>query len=155
MTPTVQDGVPQTTFTRWHNPTTHQQRVVLHGPRGQFAFVVPAGETRELDSSYDRAIQLVDCGQDGCHKKYASGWFCTDGHDGVIVGGLAPLLKRVGKNDKLDPTLDPVLAEKKELEAMLAADALVAQGRDRATVIAAAKLANAPANSHSGNNKTK
>ena len=141
MNPQISDHVPETTFTRWHNPTDHEQRVVLHGPRGQFKFVVPAGETRELDSTYDRAIQHVDCGKDECHRKRAGGWWCTEGHEGQIVGGLAPLLKRVGKGDKLDPVLDPKLAEKKELEAQLAAQDLVARGQERAAVIAAAKLA--------------
>ena len=134
----VRDDVPQSTFTRWYNPTDKPQRAVLTGPAGKFAFVVEPGETRELDSIYDRAIQMVSCGREECQKK--GGWWCTKGHEGLVKGGLAPLLKRVGKEDRLDPVLDPNLADAKMREEALAADSLVRKARDQALVIATAKL---------------
>lgn len=137
-TPMVRDEVPQTHFTTWHNPTGAEQSVVLHGPSGKFRFVLGPGQRRELDSVYDRAIQHIDCGREECRK---GGWFCQKGHSGNIVGGLAPLLRRMGKDDKLDPVLDPAISEKKALEAQIAASALVAEGQEKALLLAAAKVA--------------
>lgn len=136
----VRNTVPTTTFTRWTNPTNHVQRVILNGQNGPFKFELQPGETRELDSIYDRAIQMVDCGRDECHHKRAGGWYCAAGHPGSIQGGLAPLLRRLGKEDTLDPTLDPALASKKLREAALAADAMVQKAREQALVVAANKL---------------
>lgn len=136
----IQERVPQPSYTQWHNPTAQEQRLVLEGPRGKFAFVVAPGETRELDGVYDRAVQLVDCGRDECHRRYAGGWYCTSSHDGVIKGGLAPLLQRVGKRDKLHPSCDPAIAEKKALEAEIARETLLTAAKEQAIVIAAQKL---------------
>jgi hypothetical protein len=141
----VLDNVPETKFTRWHNPLNVPQRVVLEGPRGKFAFVVPPGETRELDSVFDKAIHQLDCGEEACHGK---GWFCTKGHEGLVVGGLAPLLQREGFNDKLHDSLNPAIAQKKQLEATLAAEALISEGKQQA-VVAARQLVEQQASEHS------
>lgn len=134
---TVLDQVPETRYSQWHNPTKHPQRVVIRTDHGQVAFVVNPGEIKQLDSVYDRAIHQIDCGQDECHRK---GWFCTKGHDGLIVGGGAPLLQRVGAQETLHPTLDPAIVHKKELETAIAAEALLTDGKQRA-IRAAAELA--------------
>lgn len=108
----VTQGVPQRRNTKWHNPTDRPQTVIIQDG-APFAFTVAPGETSELDSRYDRAVQLIDCGRQDCHKK---GWFCTEGHEGLIVGGQAPLLRRAGKSDRMDDSLDPAHATRKELE---------------------------------------
>jgi hypothetical protein len=113
---TIPTGVPERRLTKWHNPLPHPQSVTIGYDGAPFMFVVPPGETRELDSRYDRAVQMVDCGHDECHK---AGWFCTKGHEGLIVGGGAPLLRRVGKNDRLDSSLDPESAARKSVEAQV------------------------------------
>ena len=133
----VLDNVPETKFTRWHNPTKQPQRVVLEGPQGKFAFTVPPGETREVNSAFDKAIHQIDCGEDACHAK---GWFCTKGHEGVIVGGLAPQLVREGFTDKLHDSLNPAIAQKKQLEATLAAEALIGEGKQQAVIAARALI---------------
>jgi hypothetical protein len=101
-------SVPERKLTKWHNPTPNMQSVTINDG-APFAFTVPPGETRELDSRYDRAVQMVDCGHD----------YCTAGHEGLVVGGGAPLLKRMGKDDKLDPSLDPDHAARKSVEAQI------------------------------------
>lgn len=125
--------------TRWLNPTSHSQRVILqHADGRQFQVTWEPGETKELPSDFDRAIHMVDCGQDACHQH---GWFCTKGHDGLVQGGLAPLLVRVGAKDTLQPDLDPSIAEKRAQEANMAAASLAKSAADQALVIAAAKAA--------------
>ncbi|MCL2450094.1 MAG: hypothetical protein FWD17_14195 [Polyangiaceae bacterium] len=113
----IQNGIPEQRTTTWHNPTDKVQRVVIHEGNGlKFAFVLQPGETKPLDSRYDRTIHMVDCGQEECHRR---GWFCSKGHDGIVVGGEAPLLKRVGCSDTLDQTLDPAASKRKEIEQQL------------------------------------
>lgn len=127
--------------TEWCNPTVRAMRVVLTEGEGRghqsFVFIVPPGETRELDSRYDRAIHMIDCGRDDCYRK---GRFCSAGHEGLIVGGLAPLLVRVGKNDTLDKSLDTALAEKEIAEAELTKLALVGQAKANVALAAAQRL---------------
>jgi hypothetical protein len=110
----VPAGVPERRMTAWHNPTKRAQSVVINDTGNAFAFVVQPGETKELDSRYDRAINTRDCGREDCHR---TGWFCTRGHDGNVVGGGAPLLRRVGHSDTLDPSLDPDAQARKSVEA--------------------------------------
>jgi hypothetical protein len=136
----IAERAPETVFTQWHNPTKDTQRVVLHGPRGRFAFVLKPGETLPLDSVYDRAIQVINCGREECQRRPAGGFYCNAGHDGQVVGGAAPLLKRVGKSDRLHHNLDPLLVEKKAAEEKVSAEALLAQGADRTAIVAAARL---------------
>jgi hypothetical protein len=129
---------------KWLNPTDHVQRVVVYdGTNRRQVIVWRPGETKEIDSVYDGAIQKVDCGQDHCHKgagKKGGGWFCALGHPGQIVGGLAPLLKRIGAEDTLDPALDPALAEKKEAQAQIAAAAMATKAAQSALIVAAANV---------------
>jgi hypothetical protein len=132
----ILNGVPERKETQWHNPTPVAQSVVIRDG-APFAFTVPPGETKSLDSRYDHAVQMVDCGKDECHKK---GWFCRGGHEGMVVGGGAPLLKRVGKKDSLDPSLDPEFQKQKvireEIDKEQERELLLAKERERRAVAA-------------------
>ncbi|HEY2517078.1 MAG TPA: hypothetical protein VGI39_39670 [Polyangiaceae bacterium] len=129
--------------TRWKNPTPHTMRFLLHDSANIARLVtIDPGETIELPSEFDNAIHRVDCGQDFCHKgagKVGGGWFCLKGHNGTIIGGLAPLLLRLdGVVEELDSALDPQASLKKKAEADLAAASLVAHQAREAQLIAAA-----------------
>lgn len=81
-------------MTTWRNPTDRPQRVRLFDrDNSELLIEIPPGETRSIPSEFDRAIQTTDChavhctlGGEGC------------GHNGTIVGGIAPLLERVDEN---------------------------------------------------------
>jgi hypothetical protein len=92
--PVVQDAEAQT-LTTWRNPTSEEMRVDIfegHGrPRKRYTF--PPGKEVSVPSEHDRAIHDV--------------------RDGVIVGGLAPLLECVVEDGVLHPALDPELAARK------------------------------------------
>jgi hypothetical protein len=128
--------------TRWHNPTSNTITAMIVEDGEVFSFSVPPGEERELDSKYDRALHQVDCGRDECHRK---GWWCVAGHEGTVAGGNAPLLRRVGKNDKLDPMLDPEVQARKALEKSIAAAAAMGAVHQHAMQAAAEKIQGAPA----------
>lgn len=113
------------TLTRWHNPLDVPQRVdIRHGdePRPT-RFTIKPGETVEIPSRYDYAIQVVQ--------------------NGVIVGGLAPQLRKMGSEAQLDPALDTEAVKKKDAEVAAAAAALVAKTATEAVVVASAKAADA------------
>lgn len=112
-------------FTKWHNPLDREQVVDIREAQGQppTRYRWKPGETRELPSKYDNAIQRV--------------------HDGKIVAGKAPLLQRVGANDVLDPALDMFAAEKKQREAEQLAAAHAKKMADEAMLVAAAKVSEA------------
>ena len=131
-------GAPQRKTTEWHNPTKNRVTVVLHDESNKrFAFVVEPGDTKPLDSSYDRAIQIVDCGREECHNRGAGGHYCNVGHEGSIQGGLAPMLKRVGKDDVLIDELNVPLVEKQQLESRIVAAAQASSlHREVASVVA-------------------
>jgi hypothetical protein len=98
-------------FTAWHNPTktTVRARIFTGPDTGYKVFEVPPGETRELPSDYDAAIQNV--------------------RGGRVVSGLAPQLRRaVGKTPPLDPALDAegAAARARELETQRAVAAKAA-----------------------------
>lgn len=75
-------------FTTWRNPTGHDMRVDIYEAQGRRKrYLVPAGKEVQIPAEYDRAIHDV--------------------RDGVIVGGLAPLLERAVGGAVLHPALDP------------------------------------------------
>jgi hypothetical protein len=81
-------------LTTWRNPTPHDIKIDLHAAPGhRKRYVVQAGKEAQIPSEYDRAIHDV--------------------RDGVIVGGLAPLLLRVVPDGELHPALDPEAAARK------------------------------------------
>jgi hypothetical protein len=82
------EAEPQT-FTTWRNPTPHPMRVDIFESAGRpkKRYVFPPGKEVQVPSEHDRAIHDV--------------------RDGVIMGGLAPLLERVSGNAMLHPCLDP------------------------------------------------
>jgi hypothetical protein len=130
----VPSGVRQRKTTDWLNPTDKRVTVILHDEGNRrFAFTVEPGETKSLDSVYDRAIQTIDCGRDECHSQARGGHFCNLGHEGTIQAGLAPMLKRVGKNDELIDELNVPLVEKKNLESRLLA---ASQSKEIQTTVA-------------------
>jgi hypothetical protein len=81
-------------ITTWRNPTRHDMRVDIHDTPGRKKrYSIAAGKETQIPSEYDRAIHDV--------------------RDGVIVGGLAPLLERVVPDGVLHPALDPEEAARK------------------------------------------
>jgi hypothetical protein len=103
-------------LTTWRNPTRQEMRVDVHSAPGRFKrYVFPPGKEVQVPSEYDRAIHDV--------------------REGVIVGGLAPLLERAVADGALHPALDPeeaarkVVAEEAErtVIAKKAADEVLAQ----------------------------
>lgn len=81
-------------LTTWRNPTRQEMRVDVHHAPGRFKrFVFPPGKEVQVPSEYDRAIHDV--------------------RDGVIVGGLAPLLERSVPDGVLHSALDPEEAARK------------------------------------------
>ena len=89
-----QDAQPQT-FTTWRNPTKKTMRVdIFETPgRPRKRYVFPPGKEVQVPSEHDSAIHDV--------------------RDGVIVGGLAPLLERAAPDGVLHPSLDPEAAARK------------------------------------------
>jgi hypothetical protein len=47
---------------------------------------------------------MVDCGRDECHK---TGWWCVQGHPGLIQGGMAPTLIDLDRELNIDASLIP------------------------------------------------
>ena len=120
----VQEAEAQT-LTAWRNPTPKTMTVDVfegHGrPRKRYTF--PPGKEVQVPTEHDRAIHDV--------------------RDGVIVGGLAPLLERVVEDGVLHPALDPELAAKKAVLDQ-AQQALVATRAAQDVLATAAKLNTAP-----------
>lgn len=113
------------TYTHWHNPLGQEQRVdVFYGdePRPT-RFTWKPGETLKVPSRFDNAIHRVD--------------------KGVIIGGLAPQLVKVGANEVLDPALDTEKVKKAEATKEAAVAALAKSQAEDALVIAQAKSAEA------------
>jgi hypothetical protein len=83
------------TFTTWRNPTPHHMHVDIYESQGRpkKRYVFPPGKEVQVPTEHDRAIHDV--------------------RDGLIVGGLAPLLERVVADGVLHPALDPEEAAKK------------------------------------------
>ncbi|HEY1697975.1 MAG TPA: hypothetical protein VGG39_37705 [Polyangiaceae bacterium] len=105
-------------LTTWRNPTRQEMRVDVHDSPGRFKrFTFPPGKEVQVPSEFDRAIHDI--------------------RDGVIVGGLAPLLERAIGDETLHPALDPEVAATKAAEeeaeravlAKKAADEVLAQTR--------------------------
>jgi hypothetical protein len=81
-------------FTSWRNPTQHDMKVdIYEAPGRRKRYVVPAGKETQIPSEYDGAIHDV--------------------RDGIIVGGLAPLLDKAVDSAVLHPALDPQEAARK------------------------------------------
>ena len=83
------------TFTTWRNPTPHPMHVDIFESQGRpkKRYVFPPGKEVQVPAEHDRAIHDV--------------------REGIIVGGLAPLLERVVPNGVLHPALDPDEVAKK------------------------------------------
>lgn len=116
--------------TRWRNDLKVMQRVKLY-PEGQVQqnphyhtldVEWAPGEEVELPSEYDHAIQSVK--------------------DGVIIGGLAPMLTRIGSKDKLHDSLNVPLQEEILESRMLAADLIKRDVLNKAAEIRLQKLEN-------------
>jgi hypothetical protein len=107
---------PSMKNTRWRNPTQHRLIADLHteatasNPTGLMRVVWEPGETVEVSSDFDTAIQKV--------------------RGGKVVGGLVPQLVRDGgKPIPLDPAIDAEAAEKKiARDRVVAAAAIRSQG---------------------------
>jgi hypothetical protein len=112
------------TFTTWRNPTPHPMHVDIFESQGRpkKRYVFPPGKEVQVPTEHDRAIHDV--------------------RDGLIVGGLAPLLERVVADGILHPVLDPELvatkaamddAEKAVLATKAASEVLANVSRARPT----------------------
>jgi|GEM_PF-2605342 len=130
-------------FTTWFNPLQVAQHVDVFYGSG-FAnepqatrFTVQPGQKLDIPSRFDYAIQKVSCDKDECKKK-APG-FCSKGHSGTILGGLAPQLVREGSRAVLAEALDPSLAEKRQQEAKLAAANIARHNAENAMLLAEAR----------------
>lgn len=112
-------------FTKWYNPLDVPQRVflIMDGIRRKITWA--PGETKELPSLYDSAINVVQ--------------------NGVVVGGEARQMVNVSlpedKRPKLHQVWDSQLLEQEELAANAAARALQLEAAERAAIIAAARVA--------------
>ena len=75
-------------FTTWKNPTRHDMHVDIHESHGRKKrYSIGVDKEVRIPSEYDRAIHDI--------------------RDGIIVGGLAPLLQKVVPDAILHPSLDP------------------------------------------------
>ncbi len=139
-------GIPEVRTTQWHNPTEDVVSVILTDPGNrQFRFTIRPGETVALDSQYDRSIQLVDCGKPECHNRPAGGHYCNAGHPGLISGGLAPQLRRVGKTDTIEECLDQEKVKEKQLQEQLSVASRISSIQQGVAEDAALKLSKAQA----------
>lgn len=121
------------TLTRWHNPTKDTQTVKVLRYRGTHpksradwhetvAYVFKPGDTKDLPSEYDRAIHI-----------------CDATNKTVILGGLAPLLVKVGSNETLSEGVDVELQALKEQEKQIAVAMLQKTAADMNLARAAAE----------------
>lgn len=111
------------TYTQWKNPLSQEQVVdIFHdgSPRPTRYRWAP-GETKQVSSRYDGAIHRV--------------------HHGVIIGGLAPQLIKVGSDEKLDPALDTEGVAKREAEVEAARAALAKREAEDTLLVANARAA--------------
>ena len=117
------DQSPQASDPRKGEYDFQRTKTPAHTVRVEF----PPGKEVVRPSSYDRAIHTVD--------KF-----------GIVMGGLAPQLKRVGSADKLHPALDPDNEKRAEEERqkaivqkqMAAAAELLSAAKDSIAVSATA-----------------
>lgn len=99
---------------KWQNPLETEQRVLISyserkGPKGGYiresALLVWAprgqqGDVLELDEVWSSAIQVVRCQEDECINAPGGGGWCKNPeHAGVVMGGSAPLLRRLGRTN--------------------------------------------------------
>lgn len=139
-------------LTKWKNPTKLVRTVTVFEERGNknvpIKFTFQPDEVKEIPSHFDLAIQRVDCGRPECREKRdengrpipGSGPWCDKGHPGVVLGGLDPLLVRVGVEGVVVPeALDPEAAKVKALEAEQAAAMIAKKAAEEAILIAEAK----------------
>lgn len=111
----MMDALQPMGMTRWHNPTNKTLRIRLwvgankRNPSGRQVVEFGPGETKEIPSSFDTAVQKV--------------------RHGRIVGGVGPQLVRAGTEPvPIDPALDAEAAERKaNRDAVRDAAALKAQ----------------------------
>lgn len=126
------------TISTWHNPMSSDQTVIFHDTNSRGTkFVIPAGGVREIPGRYDFAIQRVQCGDNACRQ--SGHGFCMHGHDGQVIGGMAPGLIKQGQTRRshpLDPALDPDIQLKREAEAKIAAAMIARSSADEALLIA-------------------
>jgi len=128
------------TYTTWHNPLPVDQQVDVQENGRLVRYVVPSGGEEDIPSFFDSAVQAVVCADHVCK---AAGGLCRKGHDGTIMGGLAPQLVRVSGNIKLalNEALDTLKEARVAAEAELASADLKRAAAENAQVIAAAKVA--------------
>lgn len=117
--------------TKWRNDTAAVQTFKIHGNHGYKlenmergikaepvqTVILRPGQTIELPSHLDRAIQTIGSCEQGCLNTY-----CTGDHGGIVIGGMAPMLTRVGRTVpvQLARDIDPAEANKRYRSALIA-----------------------------------
>lgn len=110
--------------TTWRNDTAATQMFKIHGNHGYKlenmergvprepvqTVILKPGESIQLPSHLDRAIQTIGSCLEGCPNTY-----CTGDHGGIIIGGMAPMLTKVGRTISVERAkdIDPAEAEKR------------------------------------------
>jgi len=114
-------------YTKWHNPLPHHQHVDIYlGDESRpTRYRWAPGETKALPSRYDYAIHRT--------------------HNGIVIGGLAPQLVKLGDSETLDPALDTTLMEKRQAEVDAAAAAATKKAAEDSLVLAQARSEKADA----------
>lgn len=119
--------IAEPTYTKWFNPLEVRQRVVIPMEGHKRTITWEPGETKEVPSIYDGAINIVQ--------------------NGVVVGGEARQLVNVSlpedKRPKLHEAFDSRLIEQEEAAARAAAMALHQRSQENLALIAAARAAEA------------
>jgi hypothetical protein len=110
------------TYSNWNNPLSVPQIVDLHhgSSRRPTRYKWMPGETKTLPSRFDVAIHRVS--------------------NGVIIGGLAPQLVKLGSDEILDSALDPTSASKRAAEAAQVAAMLQKKAAEEALLIATGRI---------------
>lgn len=134
--PVIRKAAPQLKITKWFNPTKYMQRFRYVQDGAVYEQEIPPGETVEMSSVHDDHIQRVVCNDDECRKGHYR--FCLKGHDGQVVGGVAPMLQRVGAKTVVADGIDPEAAKKKTAMAELAKARLAKQAIDESIALSAA-----------------
>ena len=134
--PDYEDSQSQTI---WHNPTEKSVVLNLHyetpkatgrppvgweAKTGCHRYVIKAGETKAIPSSFDMAIQHTQCFHIDCLQLPFACRSAEEGHEKAIVGGFGPQLTNRGTQRvpiragfiQLAPALDDALARQKAAE---------------------------------------
>lgn len=115
--------------TTWYNPLDQEVQVKIYeGPGRTRKYVVPPKGSCPIPSEHDLAVRTE--------------------HNGVVVGGLAPMLRRLdGENPPIHEALDAEKAEQRQQEEEAMKAVLARETAEKALLIAHARAEAAKAKS--------